>query len=101
PKQRIFALGGLWEGLNRAGDDWSATTAVAADVLRGVTDAACGLPPDFALHPKLRRLIEARLAMAAGKEPVDWSCAEMWAIGSLLVEGTAGALTGQDSESGT
>jgi len=101
PKQRILALGGLWEGLSRAGDDWSARTAISADLIREVTDAACRLPPDFALHPKLRRLFESRAAMAAGKEPVDWSCAEMWAIGSLLSEGTAVRLTGQDTERGT
>jgi 2-oxoglutarate dehydrogenase E1 component len=101
PKQRITAFGGLWEGLERAGADWSARTAVSADTLRGLTDALTRLPADFHLHRKLKRFFEARAAMAAGQSPIDWSCAEAWAIGSLLMEGTAVRLTGQDVERGT
>ena len=39
--------------------------------------------------------------MAAGTKPVDWGCAELWAIGSLLLEGIGVRLTGQDVERGT
>ena len=38
PRQRILALGGLWEGMGWAGSDWSARTAVVSEVLRRVTD---------------------------------------------------------------
>jgi 2-oxoglutarate dehydrogenase E1 component len=101
PRQRIQALGGLWEGLSWAGSDWSARTAVSRDVLERVTERAATLPPDFHLHRKLKRLVEARAAMAAGTRPIDWSCAELWAIGSLLLAGNGVRLTGQDVERGT
>src|SRR5438034_483230 len=33
PRQPLFVFGGLWKGLGWAGDDWSARTAVAPEVL--------------------------------------------------------------------
>jgi 2-oxoglutarate dehydrogenase E1 component len=101
PRQRVFSLGGVWEGLTRAGGDWSAATAVSADVVQRVAEASARLPRDFKLHHKLRRHLEARSAMAHGERPVDWGCAESWAIGSLLLEGTPVRLTGEDTERGT
>ena len=101
PRQRITALGGLWTGLGWAGEDWSAKTAVSVEMLRRVTDGTSRLPDGFALHRKLKRPMAARADMAAGKRPVDWGCAEQWAIGSLLLEGTAVRMTGQDAERGT
>jgi 2-oxoglutarate dehydrogenase E1 component len=101
PRQRTTALGGNWEGLDWAGSDWSAQTAVGSEVLLRVTELAAQLPAEFHLHRKLQRLLDARAAMAAGTRPVDWGCAELWAIGSLLLEGVGVRLTGQDVERGT
>jgi 2-oxoglutarate dehydrogenase E1 component len=101
PRQRILALGGLWQGLGWAGSDWSARTAVNAEILRQVTSAVARRPASFTPHRKLQRLLDARAAMAAGTKPVDWGCAELWAIGSLLLEGIGVRLTGQDVERGT
>ena len=88
PRQRIFTLGGVWKGMQRAGSQWGAETAVDRDVLVRIADSTERLPQDFALHPKLKKLLAARGEMARGKRPVDWGCAEMWAIGTLLIEGT-------------
>ena len=71
PRQRIGALGGVWEGLSRAGSDWSAQTAVEPAVIRRVTEGAARLPPGFTLHRKLQRLFAARAEMAAGKRPLS------------------------------
>jgi 2-oxoglutarate dehydrogenase E1 component len=101
PRQRIMTLGGAWEGLSRAGSDWTARTAVGADVLRRIAELTGQLPRDFSLHRKLKRVLSARTEMAAGERLVDWGCAEMWAVGSLLLEGTGVRLTGQDVERGT
>jgi 2-oxoglutarate dehydrogenase E1 component len=101
PRQRITTLGGWWEGFTRAGNDWSAETAVPQNVLRQITDVAVRTPDDFHVHPKLKKLLENRAAMAQGEKPIDWGCAEMWAMGSLLLEGTSVRLTGQDCERGT
>jgi 2-oxoglutarate dehydrogenase E1 component len=101
PRQRISTLGGLWQGLTRAGSDWSAQTAVKVPVLLSVSQAAARVPPDFQVHPKLAKVLAAREEMAQGGRPVDWGCAEQWAIGSLLREGTTVRLAGQDTQRGT
>lgn len=101
PRQRVNAFGGVWKGLGRAGRDWAAHTAVEPDVLSRITKAAGQLPAGFAPHPKIERLLTARDEMVRGAQPVDWGCAEMLAIGSLLLEGTHVRFTGQDSERGT
>lgn len=101
PRQQMHSLGGRWQGLTRAGADWEASTAVSANILQHILARTTQVPGDFALHPKLQRFLEARRAMGQGTRPVDWGCAEMLAFGSLLLEGTAVRLVGQDSERGT
>lgn len=102
PRQKIPSFAGVWHGFGRAGDDWSAVTKVPQSVLDKVVDTLRNLPRGFTIHPKLKRLLVAdRLEMVAGKKPIDWGCAEMLAIGSLLLEGTPVRLTGQDVERGT
>ena len=100
PRQPIFAFGGLWKGLGWAGDDWSAATAVRADLLREVAAAFARFPAGFTPHPKAARLMEARAAMTEGGR-IDWGCAEALAIGSLLLEGIPVRMSGQDTSRGT
>ncbi len=58
-------------------------------------------PEGFHIHPKVKKLLEQRAEMAAGKRAVDYGMAEALAFGSLLARGTPVRLTGQDSERGT
>lgn len=76
-------------------------TRVDGEILQRITRLATAAPEGFSVHPKLKRLLSAREEMAADTRPVDWGCAEMWAFGSLLLEGTPVRLTGQDCERGT
>ncbi len=79
-------------------------TAVSAEELRDVAKAFCMIPSDFNVHPKLKRLIDDRLAMASDKRDapaMDWGMAEHLALGTLLWEGHHVRLTGQDSRRGT
>jgi len=101
PRMQVFALGGLWKGMQWAGPDWSAHTAVPPAVLQRVVDGARQAPSDFAVHPKAKRLFEERAAMLSSGDRVDWACGEMLAFGSLLLEGTKIRLSGQDSGRGT
>ena len=101
PRQQVFAFAGLWQGMRWAGSDWGAHTAVPAEVLQRVAAAFTHYPEGFHVHPKAKRLMEARLAMLSPGEEIDWGCAEALAIGSLLLEGTAVRLSGQDSGRGT
>lgn len=59
------------------------------------------LPQDFELHPRVAKIWESRHQMTAGERPVDWGYAENMAYATLLAEGKAVRLTGQDSGRGT
>jgi 2-oxoglutarate dehydrogenase E1 component len=59
------------------------------------------LPEDFHLHPKLKKLLEARKQMASGQQPLDWSAAEALALASVAAEGWRVRLSGQDTARGT
>ena len=75
-------------------------TAVAADVLEGLTDELLRTPEEFTVHPKLAKQLERRrTAIAEGG--IDWGQAESLAFASLLVDGIPIRLTGQDSQRGT
>src|SRR5207245_6647355 len=80
PRQPVFAFGGLWKGLGWAGDDWSARTAVAPEVLHEIAAAFTRMPEGFTPHPRAARLMETRAQMVREGRGIDWSCAEALAI---------------------
>ena len=57
-------------------------------------------PEGFAMHPRLKPQIERRVAMASAGD-VDWATAELYAFGSLVLQGRTVRLAGQDSRRGT
>jgi 2-oxoglutarate dehydrogenase E1 component/2-oxoglutarate decarboxylase len=75
-------------------------TAVPLEVLKAIGDAHVSLPEGFTVHPKLKRLLERRAAMAS-EGNVDWAMGELLAFGSLLMQGVPVRLSGQDSRRGT
>ena len=86
-------VGGVWtETVN---------TAVSAELLRDFTARLSALPAGFELHPQVVKINEARRAMAAGNQPLDWGYAETLAYASLLHDGYPVRLSGQDSGRGT
>jgi 2-oxoglutarate dehydrogenase E1 component len=101
PRQQVFALGGVWAGMTWAGDDWNARTVVPMETLERVVDGVRRLPERFTPHPKVRRLLDERAQMLRAGAQIDWGCAEMLAVGTLLLEGINVRLTGQDSARGT
>jgi len=76
------------------------TTAVPEWRLRELTEQLLRVPSGFAVHPKLERQLERRRA-ALDEGGIDWGHAEALAFASLLVDGIAVRLTGQDTERGT
>lgn len=78
-----------------------AATGVAREQLAGWLQAQTDLPEGFHPHPKIKKLLQSRLAMAKGEEPLDWPTAESLAFASLACEGYRVRLTGQDCERGT
>ncbi|HKR93776.1 MAG TPA: thiamine pyrophosphate-dependent enzyme, partial [Candidatus Angelobacter sp.] len=81
--------------------EYEVQTAVAEDKLRSLTEKLTTYPEGFAIHPKVKKLLEQREKMGAGKLPLDYGMAEALAFGSLLVEGVPVRLSGQDARRGT
>jgi 2-oxoglutarate dehydrogenase E1 component len=101
PRQQVFALGGVWKGLQWAGSDWSADTRTPAVELLEAAEALRRVPDGFTPHPRVQKLLEQRNEMVASGKGIDWGCAETLAYASLLREGTPIRLTGQDTGRGT
>jgi 2-oxoglutarate dehydrogenase E1 component len=101
PRAKLPSFGGVWKGLGRAGQDWSAKTAVNREVLRRIADSQARVPENFTVHPKLTKLLASRQEMVKTGAGIDWGAAEMLAVGSLLLEGVPVRFTGQDVERGT
>jgi 2-oxoglutarate dehydrogenase E1 component len=76
-------------------------TAVAADHLARIGAALAEVPTGFAVHPKVKRLLELRAEMARGARPIDWGMGEALAYGTLCWEGRRIRLAGQDVRRGT
>jgi 2-oxoglutarate dehydrogenase E1 component len=75
-------------------------TAVSAPLLTTLNEQLLLVPDGFAIIPKLQKQLERRRpALTEGQ--IEWAHAEALAFASLLAEGTAIRLTGQDTERGT
>ncbi len=97
-------LGGVWRdyaGGPEASVPEPESTAVPAERLAEIGAGLAHLPEGFSAHPKIKRLLESRVAMTKGQRPVDWATAELLAFGSLVLEGHFVRLSGQDSGRGT
>ena len=78
-------------------------TSLPLKQLDALQSALLAAPEGFAIHPRLQRVFSRRVdAFADPDAPaVDWSHAEQLALGSILAEGIAVRLTGEDAERGT
>jgi 2-oxoglutarate dehydrogenase E1 component len=76
-------------------------TRISAERVETLSAGITTWPEDFKLHPRVERIMTDRRRMAAGEIPMDWGFAETMAYASLLTEGYAVRLTGQDSRRGT
>ena len=75
-------------------------TATTSEAIKRIADAYSNLPDGFTIHPRLKPQIDRRVQMASTGD-VDWATAELFAFGSLVLEGRAVRLAGQDSRRGT
>jgi 2-oxoglutarate dehydrogenase E1 component len=76
-------------------------TAVPPGTLASIGQSLVRYPDGFHIHPKVKKLLDQRQEMAAGKRPLDYGMAEALAFGSLLQQGVPVRLSGQDSRRGT
>jgi 2-oxoglutarate dehydrogenase E1 component len=95
-------LDGRWSGLGQEDDEARrGNTGVDAETLREVGRRITTLPVDFNGHKTIQRLLENRRKMVETGEGIDWAMAEHLAFGTLVREGHAVRLSGQDCERGT
>ena len=76
-------------------------TGLSAEELSEITAKLTTYPADFHIHPKVKKLLEQRAEMGAGKRLVDYGMAEALALGGLVKAGVPVRLTGQDTRRGT
>jgi len=76
-------------------------TGASREELEETAAALTRYPAGFAIHPKVKKLLEQRAEMGQGKRPVDYGMAEALAFGTLLRQGSPVRLTGQDTRRGT
>lgn len=104
PQMKPLAFDGYWKGLRRStADDFKkdAVTKTKKEYLEKAAKVLSTLPEGFTPHPKLAKLLDARMAMMEGAGAVDWGMAELLSYGSLMYEGTPIRISGQDVIRGT
>ncbi|HEX2649899.1 MAG TPA: 2-oxoglutarate dehydrogenase E1 component [Burkholderiales bacterium] len=69
--------------------------------LQSLAEKLTAIPANFKLHPRVEKIIADRRLMGQGKLPVDWGMAENLAYASLLRDGFAVRISGQDAGRGT
>ena len=95
--------GGVWKGFfgGPASEADEVATSVSQDELKAVCKVLNSPPEGFTPHPRLIKMLEQRIEMAAGTKAFDWGGAEMAALGTLVKEGVRLRFTGQDVRRGT
>ncbi|MDO5659131.1 MAG: 2-oxoglutarate dehydrogenase E1 component [Paracoccus sp. (in: a-proteobacteria)] len=95
-------LDGRWSGLGKEGAEYvRGETGIPTETLDEIGRALTHAPEGHNLHKTVGRLLEAKRKMFETGEGFDWATAEALAYGSLLLEGKAVRLSGQDSTRGT
>ena len=94
---------GLWAAFCGGKDSAvpEAKTGISAAQLSSWLSEISTVPENFNIHPKIRRLLDQRKAMAEGERPLDWGAGEALAFASIMSEGAVVRLSGQDCERGT
>jgi 2-oxoglutarate dehydrogenase E1 component len=81
--------------------EYEVETGLSAEELHEITQRLTTYPEGFHIHPKVKKLLEQRAEMGAGKRSVDYGMAEALAFGSLVKAGVPVRLSGQDTRRGT
>ncbi len=89
-----------WKGLKAGWSFEPVKTAVSEAMLSEVCSAMGRVPEGFAVNPKLRKLLDDRASLPKTRA-ISYADAESLAFGTLLLEGTAVRLSGQDCKRGT
>jgi 2-oxoglutarate dehydrogenase E1 component len=102
-KPTMRELPGYWNGYfgGRYKPEYETETGISAEELAELTQKLTTYPAGFHIHPKVKKLLEQRAEMGAGKRDVDYGMAEALAFASLVKGGIPIRMSGQDSRRGT
>jgi 2-oxoglutarate dehydrogenase E1 component len=92
--------GARWHGMGGRYTHDAVSTAVPMTMIEEVCAAMGRIPDGFRINPKLKNLLEARAGLPRTKQ-ISYADAESLAYGTLLLEGTAVRISGQDVRRGT
>jgi 2-oxoglutarate dehydrogenase E1 component len=102
-KPILRELPGYWDGyfggLHKP--EFEVETGLSLEELSELTARLTTYPDGFHIHPKVKKLLEQRAEMGAGKRAVDYGMAEALAFASLVKSGIPVRMSGQDSRRGT
>jgi 2-oxoglutarate dehydrogenase E1 component len=92
----------MWSGVQGKYAFHPVDTTIDEKTIHTITDAITHIPESFNLHKTVARGFKGRGTPKADLDtPIEWGTAELLAYGSLLLEGHAVRLSGQDVERGT
>jgi len=102
-KPTMRALPSYWDDYygGRYKPEYERETGLSSEELSELTSKLTTYPAGFHIHPKVKKLLEQRAEMGAGKRDVDYGMAEALAFGSLVKAGIPIRMSGQDSRRGT
>lgn len=92
---------GRWAGMGWDYSHAPAKTAISRETLGEICTALAKAPDGFNVNPKLKKLLGERAALAQPGAPLTHADGELLAVGSLLLDGVAVRLSGQDCRRGT
>jgi len=103
PEDGDWLKGSIWQDFTyaRSEDATMFLTGVEESVLKSVGEKLVNIPAEINMNKKIARQLDTRKKIIDSGEGIDWSLAGMLAYGSLLLEGYAVRISGQDSERGT
>jgi 2-oxoglutarate dehydrogenase E1 component len=90
-----------WRPYLKGSPEADVDTRVQKEALVRLAQGLNTLPKGFKPHPRVGKVYEDRLKMAAGEIPMDWGFAETLAYATLLRENYKLRLVGQDAGRGT
>ena len=102
-KPSLRRLPDYWDNFKggRYKPEYEVDTGLPAEEIAALTEKLTTAPAEFHVHPKIKRLLQQRAEMGAGKRALDYGMAEALAFASLLKQGTPVRMTGQDTQRGT
>ncbi|WP_201554221.1 2-oxoglutarate dehydrogenase E1 component [Psychrobacter sp. 72-O-c] len=81
-------------------DDWD--TSVDIEILKGYGRRMAEMPEGYKLQRQVQKVVDQRLAMQTGEEPLNWGAAETLAYATLVDhDNTLVRITGEDVGRGT